>query len=84
MRISPRRSITTEERIAAAVKGRIIEREPLYDFYIVVPSSAGIDTPIQIAWTRLGARSSSDLPKPFELLRIETEVLVGDKRGGIR
>lgn len=67
-----------EERELVARRGEA--GEPIHDFIVVVPDD-GISAPIIAAWKRLGCTNSDQLPKPFNLVKVDGEVIVADAKG---
>lgn len=50
--------------------------DPLHDFYVVAPDDGMMAKALAVAWEKLGAKTSDDLPKPFNMERVSNEVLV--------
>lgn len=82
-----------KEKIAQEIGGTGITKElaqelvmvmntnPVHDFYVAVPDD-GFGTAaiaVEWAWEKLGAKTSDDLPKPFNLVRVTEEVIVVGK-----
>lgn len=61
---------TREQRIKAAQRGGDLGPDPVHHFYIMAPDAFELGVVMAPAFKKFNARTSDDLPKPFDLQRI--------------
>lgn len=73
-------NLTAAERQAAAQAGDFSKFAvvPIHDFFVLAFEEDGIGVPMQVVATKINAKTSDDLPKPFNLVRVENVVTAMD------
>ena len=68
---------TPEEKLAMAKRGENIGTDPIHHFYVVVEEDmASFGKAMSAVFHKFGAKTSDDLPRPFNMKRVDAETLL--------